>query len=274
MKHIYLNLKRFDIPKEMGGVNRIAPVQEWGTYIVENTKKALAQYGKDEVEFVMYLPEAHLLPAIGALDENGNLAIGAQGIHREDVKEGGNFGAFTANRTGKAMKALGCSSVLIGHCEERRDKLGIMAEAGVNDTDAVNRILNQEIKAAVEAGLTVLYCIGESAEEQDRWQEVLGKQLEIGLKDVDTSKVAIAYEPIWSIGPGKTPAGKDYIQMIARFVKERTGGMAVAYGGGLKTDNAAMLASIPEIDGGLIALTRFQGDIGFYPEEYLEIIRM
>ena len=172
------------------------------------------------------------------------------------------------------MKALGCSSVLIGHCEERRDKLGIMAEAGVNDTDAVNRILNQEIKAAVEAGLTVLYCIGESAEEQDRWQEVLGKQLEIGLKDVDTSKVAIAYEPIWSIGPGKTPAGKDYIQMIARFVKERTGGMAVAYGGGLKTDNAAMLASIPEIDGGLIALTRFQGDIGFYPEEYLEIIRM
>lgn len=230
-------------------MNRIAPVQEWGTYIVENTKKALAQYGKDEVEFVMYLPEAHLLPAIGALDENGNLAIGAQGIHREDVKEGGNFGAFTANRTGKAMKALGCSSVLIGHCEERRDKLGIMAEAGVNDTDAVNRILNQEIKAAVEAGLTVLYCIGESAEEQDRWQEVLGKQLEIGLKDVDTSKVAIAYEPIWSIGPGKTPAGKDYIQMIARFVKERTGGMAVAYGGGLKTDNAAMLASIPEIDG-------------------------
>ena len=64
------------------------------------------------------------------------------------------------------MKALGCSSVLIGHCEERRDKLGIMAEAGVKDTDAVNRILNQEIKAAVDAGLSVLYCIGESAEEQ------------------------------------------------------------------------------------------------------------
>ena len=102
---------------------------------------------------------------------------------------------------------------------------------------------------------------------------MLGKQLEIGLKDVDTSKVAIAYEPIWSIGPGKTPAGKDYIQMIARFVKERTGGLPVAYGGGLKVDNAAMLASIPEIDGGLIALTRFQGNIGFYPEEYLEIIR-
>ena len=57
-------------------------------------------------------------------------------------------------------------------------------------------------------------------------------------------------------------------------MKERTGGLPVAYGGGLKTDNAEMLASIPEIDGGLIALTRFAGEIGFYPEEYLEIIRL
>lgn len=47
---------------------------------------------------------------------------------------------------------------------------------------------------------------------------------------------------------------------------------AVVYGGGLKVDNAAMLASIPEMDGGLIALTRFQSEIGFYPEEYLQII--
>jgi triosephosphate isomerase len=69
-------------------------------------------------------------------------------------------------------------------------------------------------------------------------------------------------------------ADKDYITKIARFVKERTGGMDVVYGGGLKADNAAMLASIEEIDGGLIALTRFQGEIGFYPEEYLEIIRL
>ena len=120
----------------------------------------------------------------------------------------------------------------------------------------------------------VTLSIGEKSEEQEQWQEVLGKQLEIGLKDVDKSKVVIAYEPIWSIGPGKTPAGKDYITKIARFVKEQTGGMDIVYGGGLKQDNAAMLASIDEIDGGLIALTRFQGEIGYYPEEYLEIIRL
>ena len=52
-----------------------------------------------------------------------------------------------------------------------------------------------------------------------------------------------------------------------------TGGLDVVYGGGLKRDNAAMLAGIEEINGGLIALTRFQGQIGFYPEEYIEIIR-
>ena len=84
----------------------------------------------------------------------------------------------------------------------------------------------------------------------------------------------IAYEPVWSIGPGKTPADKPYITKISRFVKEFTGGMDIVYGGGLKTDNAEMLASIEEIDGGLIALTRFSGEIGFYPDEYLEIIRI
>ena len=126
----------------------------------------------------------------------------------------------------------------------------------------------------VEQGLTVLYCIGEKSEEQEAWQQVLGDQLSIGLDGVDKSKVVIAYEPIWSIGPGKTPADKPYIEKIARFVKERTDGLDVVYGGGLKVDNAEMLASIPEIDGGLIALTRFSGEIGFYPDEYLDIIRL
>ena len=102
---------------------------------------------------------------------------------------------------------------------------------------------------------------------------MLGDQLAIGLDGTDKSRVVIAYEPIWSIGPGKTPADKPYIEKIARFVKERTGGLDVVYGGGLKVDNAEMLASIDEIDGGLIALTRFQGEIGFYPDEYLEIIK-
>ena len=273
MKHLYLNLKRFDVPVEYGGVNRIAPLKDWGGYIVSHTQEGLKKYDPSRVEFVQYFPEAHILGAVGARCEGSPVQVGCQGVYRMNTAVGGNFGAFTTNRPASIAKALGCTSTIIGHCEERNDKAGILAEAGVTDTAAVNRLLNQEIRLAVEQGLTVLYCIGEKSEEQERWQEVLGEQLRVGLDGVDTSKVVIGYEPVWSIGPGKTPAGKDYITMIARFVKEQTGGLDVVYGGGLKVDNAEMLASIDEIDGGLIALTRFQGEIGFYPDEYLEIIK-
>jgi triosephosphate isomerase len=273
MKYIYLNLKRFDVPAEYGGVNRIAASESWGEYIVRSVEKELQQYQKGELEFAAFLPEAHILGATRAQQEDSILQIGCQGVYREDTAPGGNFGAFTTQRTANSMKALGCGCTIIGHCEERRDKAGILMEAGVKDTDAINRLLNQEIKAAVKAGMKVLYCIGETAEEQERWQEVLGSQLRIGLEGISREQVVIAYEPVWAIGPGKTPPDREYIKKIASYVKEVTQGVPVVYGGGLKVENASMLASIPEIDGGLIALTRFQGEIGFYPEEYLEIIR-
>ena len=256
MKHIFLNLKRFDVPVELGGVNRLAAPADWGRVIVAETQKGLTGYDPAEAEFVDFFPEAHLIPAAAARTEGSPVQLGCQGVFREDTAVGGNFGAFTTNRPAHAAAALGCGWTLIGHCEERNDKAGILAEAGVTDT------------------AKVLYCIGEKSEEQEQWQQVLGDQLSIGLDGVDKSRVVIAYEPIWSIGPGKTPADKPYIEKIARFVKEQTGGLDVVYGGGLKADNAAMLSSIGDIDGGLIALTRFSGEIGFYPEEYLEIIRL
>lgn len=275
MKHIFLNLKRFDIPRALGGVNAIAEPARWGAYIVSETQEALKRYA-GKAEFTMYFPEAHLICAQAALCTDSPVRLGCQGVYREDTEPGGPFGAFTAGRTANAMRALGCTSALIGHCEERREKAGVLAEAGVTDADAVNRILNQEIKQAAKAGLSVLYCIGETEAQQPRWQDVLKAQLETGLSglsEADRERICIAYEPVWAIGPGKIPPDRAYIQKIAAYVKEVTDGLPVVYGGGLKTDNAKMLASIPECDGGLIALTRFSGEIGFYPEEYLEIIR-
>ena len=277
MKHIYLNLKRFDIPAEFGGVNRLTAVPFWASSIVEGTQPALKEYDSQKVDFTIYFPEAHLPAALAARATDSTLKVGCQSVYREDTAACGNFGAFTTTRPAAAMAALGCDSVLIGHCEERMDKMGLLAEADVTNQAAatvVNQVLNQEIACAVARGMNVLYCIGEKSEEQENWQEVLGSQLAVGLAGIDTTKVVIAYEPVWSIGPGKTPADKEYITKIARFVKAQTNGLDVVYGGGLKQDNAAMLASIPEIDGGLIALTRFQGEIGFYPEEYLEIVKL
>lgn len=277
MKHIYLNLKRFDISTAHGGVNCLAPMAEWSRTIVSRTQDALMRYEGTQTEFVMYFPEAHILGAAAVKKPDSPVKLGCQGVYRADTAPGGNFGAFTTGRTAHAALELGCESVLIGHCEERADKLGILEEAGVRGYSAshtVSRILNAEIKKAQEAGLSVLYCIGERGGEQKEWQNVLKDQLETGLSGVDKDRVVIAYEPVWSIGPGKQPADKFYIEKVARFVKGVTGGMDVVYGGGLKADNAAMLASVPEIDGGLIALTRFTGEIGFYPEEYLEIIRL
>lgn len=273
MKHICLNLKRFDISLQHGGVNRLAPMDQWAKTIVEATEEPLRAYSPEEVEFIDYLPEAHLIPANAARGENSPLQLGCQGVHRADTAAGGNFGAFTSGRPANAAAELHCSSALIGHCEERADKTGILAEAGVENTAAVNRILNQEVLAAQKAGLRVLYCVGENEHQVGFWQDVLKEQLTVGLRNADLSRVVIAYEPIWSIGPGKEPAGPERIAAVADFIKQVTGGVDVIYGGGLKQDNAAMLASLPQIDGGLIALTRFQGKIGFYPSEYLEIIR-
>ena len=181
-----------------------------------------------------------------------------------------NFGAFTTNRPASSVKAIGCSAVIIGHCEERNDKSELLG-----DSDKVNRILRMEIECAQKRGLSVLYCVGEKDSEVDRWDSVIKKQLETALSGLDLSSVAIAYEPVWSIGPGKTPAGREYIEKVARLIKSDLGhSVPVVYGGGLKEENAEMLASIPEIDGGLIALTRFKGEIGFYPDEYLRIVKL
>jgi triosephosphate isomerase len=274
-KYIFVNLKRFDVPAETGGVNRIAPPGKWAEAIVSGVRAGLEQY-RGRAAFTFFFPEAHVAQAAAAA-KGTSLSVGCQGLHWEDLAEGGNFGAFTSLRPAAAMKALGCDSVIVGHCEERRALAAVLAEAGAGGgaaAEAVNRILAREIAAARARNLSVLYCIGEKAEEQEHWQDVLAAQIDAGLSAAADGGLCIGYEPVWAIGPGKTPPDRACIEKVARFVKEKAGGVPLVYGGGLKTDNAAMLASVPEIDGGLIALTRFSGEIGFYPAEYLEIVRL
>lgn len=270
MKHIYLNLKRFDIPKALGGVNGISGVDTWAKDIVESVEGAIRKYDGDE--FVFFFPEAHLMSAKRARGKNSPVKLGSQGLYWEDTEVNGPFGAFTTSLTGNAAVSIGCEYTIIGHCEERKKLYQILGEAGLEDSKVISRIMNKEALAAQKAGLKVLYCVGEKEEELPLWDSVIKEQLDLGLKDLDLKEVVIAYEPIWSIGPGKKAADEEYINKIASLIKTHTGDLNVVYGGGLKEENAKQIASIESIDGGLIALTRFKGDIGFYSEEYVRIV--
>lgn len=260
MKRIYLNLKRFDVPRDWGGINDLSKGAQWSKDIVSALEKL------DGCRYTVFFPEAHVMTAVAS---SKKVRIGCQGVYRKDVEKGGNFGAFTTLRTAKSMSALGVTDAIIGHCEERNDKNELL-QLGGGQGD-VNIILNSEIKAAINCGMEVLYCIGEKSEEQPLKYEVLRHQLEVGLKDVDLSKVTIAYEPVWAIGVGKVPPDREYIEDITKFVKTIVN-CPVVYGGGLKKDNAEMLGSIEALDGGLIALTRFGKDFGFYLNDFEDIV--
>lgn len=280
MKYIFLNLKRFDIPPEAGGVNSLAPPSEWGARIAGAIGEGLGRRAEPtaDAEFAAFFPEAHILGAVASVPvpspESCRLEIGCQGVHHADTAKGGNFGAFTSLLTANAARALGCSWTMIGHSEERRYKTELMALAGAAPEGifrAVHELLNRQVRCALQAGLKVLYCIGETAEEVPDRIGVLGRQLREGLASLDPAGIVLAYEPIWAIGPGKTPPPAEQIAAIAADIKKILP-CPLVYGGGLKKENAASIGAIRELDGGLVALTRFTGQIGFYPEEYLEIV--
>ncbi|MFA5852052.1 MAG: triose-phosphate isomerase family protein [Spirochaetales bacterium] len=276
MNYIFLNLKRFDIQPEHGGINTLAPMTTWGSTIAAALNEGLKSRASlvRDCSFAAFFPEAHLLAATEATPHSGLMRIGCQSVHHADTAKGGNFGAFTSLRTANAAKELGCSWTLIGHSEERAYKAELMRLAGADQESiakATNELLNREIQCATRADLSVVYCIGEKAEELPYRMNVLEKQIKEGLTGIDLSKIVLAYEPIWAIGPGKTPPTAEQIASIAAEIK-KIAPCPLVYGGGLKKENAASIGAIADLDGGLIALTRFSGAIGFYPDEYLEIV--
>lgn len=295
MKKIFINLKRFEISRELGGV---CPQDEPSAWIKDVITKTVKHHlgNKENLKIIYLLPEALIISARNKLaefpqEQTKNIAIGSEGVFREDIKPGGNFGAFTSNLPATAAKNLGCTWSIIGHSEERKDKLGLLEaydhniainpDLAIKARETLDRIINKEVINALNVDLNVLLCVGETAEERGkggfseqkpRIQEVLKNQFLYNLEGVKeilkNKELVIGYEPIWAIGPGKVPPGKEYIGFVSTFIKETVKEelgikVEVVYGGGLKQENSGMLAKIPSLDGGLVALTSFTGEIGF-----------
>ena len=209
-------------------------------------------------DVIIGTPFTHLASVAAAIDTN---KIGVAAENCADKEKG----AYTGEVSAAMVASTGAKYVILGHSERR---------AYYHETP---EILKTKVELALANGLTPIFCIGEVLEEREAGKhfEVVDAQIAGSLFDLsaeDFGKIILAYEPVWAIGPGKIPPDREQIRCVGDYVKQLTGGMDLVYGGGLKRDNAGMLASIPSIDGGLIALTRFAGEIGFYPEEYLEIV--
>ena len=126
-----------------------------------------------------------------------------------------------------------------------------------------NEIVNKKIKAALQAGLKPILCVGENLAEYEagRTEEVATGQVKASLKDIAVSeRLVIAYEPIWAIGTGKAATG-DRANYVTGLIRKTIAGMSnqqtsqlirVVYGGSVTADNIKEFISQPEIDGGLV----------------------
>jgi len=196
-----------------------------------------------------------------ALFEKG-VGIGAQNLYWE--KEG----AFTGEISAPMLKAIGCTHVIIGH-SERRQYLG--------ETDAT---VNKKLKAALDAQLIPIVCVGEVLEEREAklTDDILRRQCTGAFRDIGGDRaqsLVIAYEPVWAIGTGKTATPEMAVeahltiraQAAAALGDDVAGKMRILYGGSVKPENAKALMSEEEIDGALV------GGASLDPKAFAAIVK-
>ncbi len=198
----------------------------------------------NDVQVAVFSPSIFLSELLGS--KINRLAIGAQNFYFEDK------GAFTGEVSAVQLQDLGCSHVIIGHSERRI----LFSES--------DELIQKKVKAALDIGLKVIYCCGESLEERESnsHQSKISSQLETlnCLASDMVRHLSIAYEPIWAIGTGLT-ASPQQAEEMHQFIREELAKLfsselaentSILYGGSCNEKNAKDLFQCPNIDGGLI----------------------
>jgi len=206
--------------------------------------------------------EVVIAPAFTALKtvadrlEGSNIKVSAQDSAPQNA-----FGAHTGEVAPCMVRDVGCSHVIIAHSERRQF---------YNETD---EMVNKKTKAALEAGLIAIVCVGELLDEREagRAESVVETQLNGGLEGLtvrDMERIIIAYEPVWAIGTGET-ATPVQAQEMHGYIRRKIGeshGQEVAnatrilYGGSVKPDNISELMSQPDVDGALVGGASLEAD--------------
>ena len=214
-----------------------------------------------DVEVVIVPPFTAIAKVMEALGSAQNIKVGAQNMYWE------RSGAFTGEISAALLRDLFVHYVVLGHSERRR----LFGET--------NEIVNRKVRAAHEASLRPIVCVGETLDQRDRGNvdKILSIQLRgsvAGLESKELQETVIAYEPVWAIGTGRN-ATPEQAQEAHAFIRRTLRDMAddttaervrIQYGGSVKPENARDLMSQPDIDGALV------GGASLDPRSFAQIV--
>jgi triosephosphate isomerase len=221
--------------------------------------KAFLQSVKDiDDRDIVLAPPFTALPAVAEMIRGSNVMLAAQNVFFEEK------GAFTGEISAAMLEDLGCAYVVVGHSERRQY---------FHETDDT---VNKRIRSSQKIGLGVIVCIGELLNEREtgRTYEVLERQINTGLRDINSKGLVIAYEPVWAIGTGRTAtpgqtqeAHRNIRAGLQEIYGNTAGSLRIIYGGSVTPENIDNLMACPDVDGALV------GGAGLKPESFERIVK-
>lgn len=219
---------------------------------------------EERVEMIVCAPFIDL-PNLQAGLNKSRVHWGGQNLYHEPS------GAYTGEISASMLLSCGCSHVIIGHSERREY---------FQESDA---LVNLKVKAAMDAGLNPILCVGESLSEREAggFEEKILSQVELGLAGVSLTagnleRVLIAYEPIWAIGTGKTcdEVEANRILSLIRnklaqlYGEDKAQGIRLLYGGSVKPETIAAQIQQKDLDGALV------GGASLKPESFSQLVQI